>query len=151
MLSAGALGGILGGLVAERVVSRFGKGATVLAECFLGGAAMAALGMTHSPFAAGLLYALISIGIVMGNVVIISLRRNLIPDELLGRVTSVYRLFVLGAVPLGAFLGGLLARGVDLAAPFWAGGALLMAATLILAPAISNARVREAEDRSEKP
>ena len=42
----------------------------------------------------------------MWNVLAVSIRQEIIPDKLLGRVNSVYRLLALGSVPIGALLGG---------------------------------------------
>ena len=59
------------------------------------------------------------------NVILISLRQSIIPDHLLGRVASGYRLFVLGALPIGALFGGGVARAFGLTAPYWVGGVTL--------------------------
>ena len=45
------------------------------------------------------------------NVLLVSLRQRLVPEELLGRVHATNRLIAMGATPLGAAAGGLLARG----------------------------------------
>ena len=57
-------------------------------------------------------------------------RQRAVPDELLGRVTGVYRVAIMGGLVVGTPLGGLLARGFGLTAPFWfgfVGSALLVA------------------------
>ncbi|WP_339690826.1 hypothetical protein [Celeribacter baekdonensis] len=38
-------------------------------------------------------------------------RQRAIPDVLLGRVNSLYRLFAWGMMPIGLVLSGLIARG----------------------------------------
>ena len=43
---------------------------------------------------------------VLWNVVTVSYRQRLIPDDLLGRVNSIYRFFGWGMMPIGALLGG---------------------------------------------
>ena len=43
---------------------------------------------------------------VLWKVITVSLRQTIIPDELLGRVNSVYRFFGWGMMPIGALLGG---------------------------------------------
>jgi MFS family permease len=53
---------------------------------------------------------------VLWNVITVSLRQTIIPDELLGRVNSVYRFFAWGMIPIGTALGGL---AVVLAEPSW--------------------------------
>ena len=40
------------------------------------------------------------------NVITVSLRQRIAPDELLGRVNAGYRLFASGTMPVGALLGG---------------------------------------------
>ena len=73
---------------------------------------------------------------VAWNVVTVSLRQALVPDDLLGRVNSAYRFFGWGAMPLGALLGGLVAERTNLHVPFLAGGTLMIAATLAVAPTL---------------
>jgi MFS family permease len=56
-------------------------------------------------------------------------RQRAVPDELLGRVGSVYRVAIVGGLVIGTPIGGLLARSFGLAAPFWfafVGSALLV-------------------------
>jgi MFS family permease len=57
-------------------------------------------------------------------------RQRAVPNELLGRVTGVYRVASVGGLVIGAPLGGFLASAFGLTAPFWfgfAGSALLVA------------------------
>ncbi len=57
-------------------------------------------------------------------------RQRAVPDALLGRVTGVYRVAIVGGLVIGAPLGGLLARTFGITAPFWfgfVGSALLVA------------------------
>jgi predicted MFS family arabinose efflux permease len=48
-------------------------------------------------------------------------RQRAVPNELLGRVTGVYRVAIVGGLVIGAPIGGLLARAIDITAPFWFG------------------------------
>jgi MFS family permease len=57
-------------------------------------------------------------------------RQRAVPDELLGRVTGVYRVAIVGGMVIGTPLGGLLAKTFGITAPFWfafAGSGLLVA------------------------
>ena len=57
-------------------------------------------------------------------------RQRAVPDAVLGRVTGVYRVAIVGGMVIGTPLGGLLARSFGLTAPFWfgfVGSALLVA------------------------
>ena len=48
-------------------------------------------------------------------------RQRSVPDELLGRVTGVYTIAVIGGMVIGTPIGGLLAREFGITAPFWFG------------------------------
>jgi MFS family permease len=48
-------------------------------------------------------------------------RQRAVPDELLGRVTGVYIIAVIGGMVVGTPIGGLLAREFGITAPFWFG------------------------------
>ncbi len=59
-------------------------------------------------------------------------RQRAVPDALLGRVTGVYRVALVGGLVIGTPLGGLLARTYGITAPFWFGfiGSALLVAIL---------------------
>jgi MFS family permease len=57
-------------------------------------------------------------------------RQRAVPDAVLGRVTGVYRVAIMGGLVIGTPIGGLLARSFGITTPFWfafAGSALLVA------------------------
>lgn len=114
LLTCGAAGGVLGGLASPWLARRLGaRKSLVLALCTFalfnlvlglsGSVPLVAVGLFFEA-AAGMLW----------NVVTVSYRQRLIPDELLGRVNSVYRFFGWGAMSFGALAAGLL---VTLAEP----------------------------------
>jgi MFS family permease len=144
ILATGALGGIAGSLTAKPLSERFGAGAILTADAVFSGIGFAGIGLSSSPITVGLMFVLISMSTMFGNVIIISLRQAIIPDHLLGRVASAYRLVVLGALPLGAFVGGVVARGTDLVTPFLAGGSLLILVGIAMQPVINNRTIRAA-------
>jgi MFS family permease len=59
-------------------------------------------------------------------------RQRAVPDAVLGRVTGVYRVAIVGGMVIGTPLGGLLARTFGITAPFWFGffGSALLVAIL---------------------
>ena len=65
--------------------------------------------------------------VVIWNVTTASLRQSLIPQHLFGRVLSVYLMLGLGAAPLGAAVGGILADHFGTTAVFYLAGATLTA------------------------
>jgi MFS family permease len=149
LLSMGAVGGFIGGLATKPLSDRIGAGWVLFMDALLNGIAFIGIGLTGSPWVAGLMFILISMSNMFGNVIIVSLRQAIIPDSLLGRVASAYRLVVMGALPFGALAGGLLARRVDLAAPFIAGGLLLGAAGFVMLPLLNNGAIEEALHSTE--
>jgi predicted MFS family arabinose efflux permease len=57
-------------------------------------------------------------------------RQRAVPDKVLGRVTGVYRVAIVGGMVIGTPLGGLLASAFGVTAPFWfgfIGSAILLA------------------------
>jgi len=59
-------------------------------------------------------------------------RQRAVPDALLGRVTGVYHIAVIGGMVVGTPIGGLLAREFGITAPFWFGfiGSAILVAVL---------------------
>ncbi len=76
---------------------------------------------------------------VVWNIITVSLRQQIIPDHLLGRVNSVYRFLGWGSMPLGALAGGWLANAFGLRAPWLIGGAVV-AVALVARPAAHHHR-----------
>jgi MFS family permease len=102
------------------------------------------------------MFAVTSLGAVMWNVVTVSLRQTIIPDRLLGRVNSVYRFFGWGMMPIGAFLGGLLAESVTtftdrptgLRAPFIVAGVIQAGISIYALGRLSTAKLEAARQEA---
>lgn len=148
ILSLGAVGGILASIFTKRLSERFGPGRILFADAFTSGLAFILIGLIPIPAIVGLMFALISMSSMFGNVIIISLRQAIIPDPLLGRVASAYRLVVLGALPLGAIFGGLASRSLDLAAPYFIGGTLLILIAFAMQPVVNNHTIQLAKENA---
>jgi MFS family permease len=144
LLACGAVGGTLGGLSAERLSTRFGSGGVIFISNILPAAAFAIMAITTNPILAGVMMAAFSGASMIGNVVVTVLRQAAIPPDLLGRVTSAYRMVALGALPLGAAVGGLVARNYGLTAPYWMSAVLMFVTAFALLPVLNNRSVREA-------
>ena len=129
-LLSGAVGGILGAVVTNRVKSRWGAGLTMAVAAAATGLSFVLVGVLPVIWAAGLGYGLSSLFITTWNILVMSLRQAVIPGRLLGRVHGTWRTLLWGAMPLGAVLGGLVAR-IDLALPFIVFGALETVASLV--------------------
>jgi hypothetical protein len=127
ILAAGAVGGILGGWSGDAVVRRLGPART--AQWTLASSALAffAIPLAPGPVALGLTLAFFEYTGIVWNTVSVSYRQRTIPDALLGRVNSLYRLLAWGMMPVGLALSGLTvraaeavtARDIALTAPFF--------------------------------
>ena len=102
----GAVGGLLGGHVAPRVTRRVGSGTAL---------AISIGGLAIVPFLVGAIAwwpaVLVLFGFqaffgILWNVITVSLRQTIIPEDMLGRVNSVYRFFAWGMIPIGSAIGG---------------------------------------------
>jgi MFS family permease len=126
LLIAAGVGAVLGGLTAAPLSRRIGRTPTLVAGAVITGVVLVAVGFTRSPVVAGVLFALETFGVLFWNVLTMSLRQVLIPEELFGRVQGGYRTLVWGAIPLGALLGGLLAGATTVPTVFVVAGACLL-------------------------
>jgi predicted MFS family arabinose efflux permease len=80
------------------------------------------------------------------NVITVSLRQRIVPDQLLGRVNAGYRLVAWGTMPIGAALGGLIGERLGVTAVFWTSAAV----SALCVPLIV-AYVRDADLNAEPP
>ncbi len=142
LLAAGALGGIPAGLLGPAIIRRVGEGPVIVGATLLAGLAYLTMAMTTSPIIAGAMVLLEGFAFTASNIVVITLRQNIVPNALLGRVTSVYRLIAVGAMPIGALIGGFVARGFGLAAPFWVAAVGLVLLAIGIAPFVRTSRIR---------
>jgi MFS family permease len=146
LLTAAALGSVVGSALAARLVARFGRGPALWTTLVSAVAVPLTMGLTTS---AGVVAAASVVGgfsAVIWNVITVSLRQTVIPDHLLGRVNAVYRFLGWGSMPLGAGLGGVVAQIGGLRAPFLVAAALMGLGLLhargrITSAAIESARV----------
>jgi predicted MFS family arabinose efflux permease len=100
------VGGILGSIVGGRIQRRFTFGQVVTAVAWILAIGFLLLIAMPNPIWIGVLSAVLSFTGPVYNVVQFSYRIALIPDELQGRVNSVFRLLAFGFIPLGAALSG---------------------------------------------
>lgn len=141
LLTTAAVGSILGSLVAERLVARFGRGPNLWLALVAAVVVPLAIGLTSSLAVVALAWVVYGFTGVVWNVITVSLRQTIIPDDLLGRVNSVYRFLGWGSMPIGSLLGGLLAARFGLRAPFLGAAAIMALAILPFARQITSANI----------
>ncbi|SRR6266511_1421265 len=137
LLGAMAVGGVLGSLLSRRAIDRFGGRAVVTTTILLTPLAQLAIGaVARDAFTVGALAAVCSCCASLWNVATVSLRQRTVPAELIGRVSNTGLTVAWGAQPMGALLGGLIAGGFGLAAPWIVAGALRLSTALLALPAL---------------
>ncbi|WP_299745279.1 MFS transporter [uncultured Tateyamaria sp.] len=107
ILAAGAIGGIAGGLVADRVVKVIGQNRAAQWMTLASAVAFAIIPFAPNGYVLALVLALFEFTGLIWNTVSVSYRQRYIPDALLGRVNSIYRLLAWGMMPIGLLLSGL--------------------------------------------
>jgi len=119
LLTAAAAGGLAGASLVGRLTDRFGTAPLLRAGLVIETGVLAVLAATSSPWVAGAAMFAFGAHATVWGVVTTTVRQRLVPDRLRGRVGSVYFLLVMGGAVVGAPIGGVLARELGLAAPFW--------------------------------
>jgi len=138
--TASAVGSILGGLANPAITRRVGEIPSLIISMASFAAVYVAIGLAPSAVVVGLLMACNGFFVTMWNVVTVSLRQRIVPDELLGRVNSVYRMIGWGLIPVGALAGGFAAHIGGLRAPYPVGGVVCGLALLAALPVLLRAR-----------
>ncbi len=157
LLTAGAIGGAIGSIVAPRVSKAIGSGTSLFLTLVGSGLTLAVTGLVS---AAAIVWAMFLIGsflAVLWNVITVSLRQAIIPEHLLGRVNSVYRFFAWGMIPIGSFLGGIVvdvvtrlsSRDLGLRMPFLLGAAVYMVLFVFALPRLTTAKIEQARADAE--
>jgi MFS family permease len=140
LLAVTAVGSVIGGLVSPAVTSRLGMLPSLVIAGAVDAAVFVGLGLAPNPAVAALLLAGQGLAVTMWNVVTVSLRQQVVPAHLLGRVNSVYRMLGWGLMPLGALAGGFVAHAAGLRAPYIVGGLLCGLCLLAAIPLLFTAR-----------
>ncbi len=144
LLTATAVGAFLGTFIAERVETKLGRSRTLVLMIVVTSLAIGVPALTANPWVIGGVLAASGITVVLGNVVMVSLRQRVTPDRLLGRVNSAYRLLAWGTMPLGSLFGGVVANWWGIRVTF-ALAALISLSTLGVMRVLTDARIDDAE------
>lgn len=144
VMSAAGPGAIIGALISARLVKRLGVAPTILVGIImsslssftfplLNGSVLTVMGvMMSAEFIFG-------VGSTLWGVNVMSMRQMVTPSELLGRVTASMRTLIIGALPIGAIVGGWLGEWVGLRAALGVGAGI---AVVMCVVALSNREMR---------
>jgi MFS family permease len=154
LMMGGALGGILGSVLAPRLTARIGSGPSLALTIGSGVVTMVVTGITTRWWVAFLMTVVGTFTAILWNIITVSFRQTIIPDNLLGRVNSVYRFFGWGMMPIGSAVGGIIvtvsesftSRGVALRMPFFVAAASYALVFLYAAPRLTTERLQRARD-----
>lgn len=113
VLAGGAIGGVLGSLLASVIVARLGRRTMLAVGPFaVTGCLIANAAAQHPVIISATLFVTMFV-VVASTVPAQSLRQSVTPEPLLGRVIASFRTFGLGAAPAGALIGGFITNATD--------------------------------------
>jgi MFS family permease len=146
LLAVGAVGGIAAGAAGARVARRLGPWGSLLGASLVMAASQLVLGITASVVVAAAMLAASSAAFALFNMVAVTMRQRLVPDALLGRVSSLYGTVAGGTEALGALAGGVIAAAAGIRAT------MLIGAGPIVAVGVWGAiRHRSGQPRQDSP
>jgi MFS family permease len=155
VMGAGALGGILGAILAPRIGRVIGEGTAIpLASLLSAGTwalvpLSASVGSTYGAMALLLLAEFcFSFSVLVYNVMQVSMRQRICPEHLLGRMNASIRFFVWGIMPISALLSGFLGNQVGVVATMWisVGLGAVAALPVLFSPLLGMKRLPDAPD-----
>lgn len=149
LLASHGVGGVLGSLAATRLAHHAGTATLLVSAVLVRAVAWLVFGAVSNAWIAGAMLGISGITGTVFGVVGVSLRQAIVPDPLMGRVVSAFRVLGYGAVPVGAILGGVTARTLGLRAPFLLGAAILVVAALVALPTVNHRSVAAARASAE--
>ena len=138
-------GSLLAGIVGGRVVSKVGRRFAMLVAGLAPILTSLAIGLLPVAWWVILMTTVQALTITIWSIVAVTLRQQLVPNYLFGRVNSVYRWISTGVMPIGAMIGGLTADWFGLRAPYFAAAALLLMAYAVVALQLSAAELTAAD------
>jgi MFS family permease len=144
-----AAGSLVATPLVDRIQRRLGTTTALFLAMLIFPVSALVPAMTTSWMAIGLVFAASGFVNVVWNVLTVSLRQRIVPDRLLGRVNSGYRLLAWGTMPLGALLGGVLGELIGLRGVFVGSFALGLLCLPLLLSGVSDAAIKAAEEESE--
>jgi hypothetical protein len=145
-LTAVALGGLVGSLIAPRLQAWFSPSVLLRAGLVIETLTHVGFALAGSAWVAGAVFVVFGVHGSVWWSVERTLRQRAVPDRLRGRVESVFMMFGMGGAALGALIGGPIARWLGITGPFWASAVVMAPARDArgAAPAPADPEVRAA-------
>ncbi|BCJ50691.1 MFS transporter [Actinoplanes sp. NBRC 14428] len=150
--SFGAVGAVVGALVASRMISRLGAGPAYTLAKALTWAAVLSFGFAPAGGTGAVVLLAVAFSVsgmlIVSNVVGITLRQAVTEDHLLGRMTATYKFVSYGAQSLGALAGGIAGEVLGLRVAMIAGGIGLVTSVLV---GLNLRRIRQLPTETGRP
>jgi MFS family permease len=141
LFAAGAAGVVLVSLAAGRL-RRIRLGAILVVSLALNGLTIIGLGLTSNYAIAIALWAINSAVSVLFNINTMTLRQQIVPDRLLGRVMTVSMVLAWSVIPMGALAGGFIVAHARIGSVMIAVGVVIVLAAAVAAGSpLGQARV----------
>ncbi|WP_069467410.1 MFS transporter [Actinacidiphila rubida] len=131
LMGASAVGGILGALVAPALQARCSASLLLRAGLIMETLTHFGLALAGAPWAAGAVLAFFGMHSSVLGAVETTFRQRRVPEELRGRVQSVFFMFAIGGNVVGALIGGPLVRWQGVTAPFWCSAVAMTLVTVV--------------------
>ncbi|WP_328299902.1 MFS transporter [Streptomyces sp. NBC_00435] len=151
LLAAGAIGAVIGGLVAGKVGEWMPLGTLILVTNLLSAASTIGMGLAISPAATVAFMALDGFVVLIQTIQVVTLRQQIVPNELMGRVTAAYRSVAVGAFTVGGLAGGLVAKFFGIPAAFYVGGTAMALTAVAVLPVLNNKRLAQVKKEAADP
>ncbi|WP_174547143.1 MFS transporter [Nocardiopsis dassonvillei] len=136
-LASIAVGGVLGAVLASRLVAGLGRRSVMMGGYLGMGACLLTVGLVPNAWSAALAWGLMGLCLTVTNVSGSLFFQAVVPSHVRARAAAAFRMVGWGLSPVGALLGGLLGR-IDLALPFLVGGLVMVATPLVFRGAVAE-------------
>ncbi|WP_342668816.1 MFS transporter [Actinokineospora inagensis] len=150
LMSMYAIGSLIGTFFAPWIERTMGRAKALLVTFGVGALSIVAPALTSNPYLIGASFVISGAGVVVSNIILVSLRQRITPNRLLGRVNSGYRLVAWGTMPLGSVVGGALGQAFGLR-PVFAIMGVLSFALLLLLLGVTDSAMHAAEATTQEP
>jgi MFS family permease len=144
LLALVGLGALLAGLTGGRIIAAVGRRTAMVTAAVVPAATSALIGFFPSVWLTISLTTVQAFTTTIWSILAVSLRQQMVPTHLFGRVNSIYRWISTGAMPLGALFGGVLASAYGLRAPYFAAAGLLLLASIAIVVRMTDAALLSA-------
>ncbi|MEU6999666.1 MFS transporter [Nonomuraea sp. NPDC046570] len=125
LLTTFGVGGLAGSFLAPRLGKRFGARALLRGGLIVEIITHAVLAATTEPLVAAAILIVFGVHSVNWGIIVATQFQTAVPDELRGRVGSVYALTQVSGAAAGSLLGGLIAQAASINTPFWVAAAAM--------------------------